>query len=108
MRRLPARQLVAQGAARRLGRRCGEAVWGEAICGEVVRCRLSQTAFHGACSAKAHARPRRMLTLLSAAAQAEDNLDLEDKLLEIQRRNKRMARMAIRTHDQGPARTRSF
>ena len=36
--------------------------------------------------------------------EAEDNMDLEGKLLEIQRRNKRMARMAMRTHDRGPTR----
>jgi hypothetical protein len=36
--------------------------------------------------------------------EAEDNIDLENKLHEIQRRNKRMARMAIRTHDRGPTR----
>lgn len=94
MRRLPARQL-AQGAARCLGRRNG------AVVRAAVRCRLS-TAFRGMLVEG----PRS--PFLSAAGQAEDNLDLEDKLLEIQRRNKRMARMAIRTQDQGPARTRSF
>ena len=35
---------------------------------------------------------------------AEDNVDLERKLEEIQRRNKRMARMALRTQASGPAR----
>lgn len=35
---------------------------------------------------------------------ADENIDLEEKLREIQRRNKRMARMAIRTQQRGPVR----